>query len=432
MSDREEVLTKQRRIAENARKLPEVSFTALAHHIDRRWLRVAQELVRRDGATGVDGVTAREYEENLEDNLRELEDRMKSGRYKAPPVRRVYVPKSKTEKRPIGIPAYEDKIAQRAITMVLEPVYEQMFYDFSYGFRSGKSQHMALKRLWQEVMNMGGAYVIDLDISKYFDTIDRGLLREVVQKRVRDGVITRMIGKWLKAGVMEEGKLTRPHKGVPQGGVISPLLSNVFLHEVLDAWFEEEVKPRMAGRAAMVRFADDAVLIFESREDLERVMKVLPKRFGKYGLAMNEEKTHVCRFLPPGRRDGGKPDTLDFLGFTHYWGRSRKGNWVVKRKTQKARLARAVAAVGLWCKSHRHDPLSQQQRILNTKLRGHYLYYGITPNSRSLAVFWERVKRLWFKWLNRRSRTAHLTWRTFNLLLKRYPLERPKIYHSYL
>lgn len=432
MLEREEVLTKQRRIAENARKLPEVSFTALAHHIDREWLRAAQELVRRDGATGVDGVTAQEYEENLEANLRELEDRMKSGRYKAPPVRRGYVPKNKTEKRPIGIPAYEDKIAQRAITMVLEPVYEQMFYDFSYGFRPGKSQHKALDRLWQEIMKMRGAYVIDLDISKYFDTIDRRLLREVVQRRVRDGVITRMIGKWLNAGVMEQGKLSRPEKGVPQGGVISPLLSNVFLHEVLDSWFVEQVKPRMEGKAAMVRFADDAVLIFEHREDLERVMKVLAQRFAKYGLTMNEDKTHVRRFLPPGRRDGGMPDTLDFLGFTHYWGKSRKGNWVVKRKTQKDRLARAVAAVGLWCKCHRHDPLSEQQRILNSKLRGHYNYYGITPNSRSLAVFWERVKRLWFKWLNRRSRTAHLNWHTFNLLLKRYPLEWPKIYHSYL
>ena len=396
MSEREAVYTKQRRIAENARNLPEVSFTALAHHIDGAWLRVAQELVRRDGATGVDGVTAREYEKDLERNLQELENRMKSGAYKAPPVRRVYVPKNRTEKRPIGIPGYEDKIAQRAITMVLEPVYEQLFYDFSCGFRPGKSPHTALERLWQEIMNMRGAYVIDLDISKYFDTIDRRLLREVVQKRVRDGVITRMIGKWLHAGVMEEGRLSRPQRGVPQGGVVSPLLSNVFLHEVLDSWFVEQVKPRMKGKAAMVRFADDAVLIFERREDLERVMKVLPQRFGKYGLTMNEEKTHVCRFLPPGRRDGGKPETLDFLGFTHYWGKSRKGNWVVKRKTQKARLARAVAAVGQWCRGHRHDSLPEQQRMLNSKLRGHYHYYGMTSNARSLIVFWERVKRLWF------------------------------------
>ena len=432
MSEREEeVLTKQRRIAENARNMPDVSFTALAHHIDGKWLWTAQELVRRDGATGVDGVTAEEYEKDLGNNLRELESRMKSGRYKAPPVRRVYVPKNRNEKRPIGIPAYEDKVLQKAVQMVLEPVYEQQLYDFSYGFRPGKSQHMALERLWQEIMNMRGAYVIDLDISKYFDTIDHRKLREVVQKRIRDGVIIRMIGKWLNAGVMEHGNVSYPEAGTPQGGVISPLLSNVFLHEVLDTWFVEDVKPKMNGKAAMVRFADDAVLMFERRVDLERVLEVLPKRFAKYGLSMNEDKTKVRRFLPPGRRDGGSPDVFDFLGFTHYWGKSRKGNWVVKRKTQKARLNRAVKAVAAWCKRHRHDPLATQQRGLNRKLRGHYNYYGITPNSRSLRVFWERVKRLWFKWLNRRSRTRHMTWDTFNLLLKRYPLAPPKIYHSF-
>ena len=344
----------------------------------------------------------------------------------------MYVPKSKTEKRPIGIPTYEDKIAQKAVQMVLEPIYEQQFHDFSYGFRPGKSQHMALDRLWREVMNMRGAYVIDLDISKYFDTIDHRRLREVVQKRVRDGVIMRMIGKWLHAGVMERGTVTYPRAGSPQGGVISPLLSNIYLHEVLDEWFVKQVRPRMRGKAAMVRFADDAVLLFEQREDLARVMEVLPKRFAKYGLTMNEGKTNELRFLPPGRRDAGAPDTVNFLGFTHYWGKSRRGNWVVKRKTQKDRLARAIKTVAVWCKRHRHLPVCDQQQALNAKLRGHYAYYGITPNSRSLQAFWEQVKRVWFKWLNRRSRTRYMSWGTFNLLLKRYPLERPRIYHSYV
>jgi len=428
----DEVYTKQQRIAEIARNLPEASLTAVAHHIDVKWLWAAEKLVRKDGATGVDGVKSEEYREELGKNLRELESRMKSGRYYAPPVRRAYVPKSTTEKRPIGIPTYEDKIAQRAVQMVLEPIYEQQFHDFSYGFRPGKSPHMALDRLWQEVMNMRGAYVIDLDISKYFDTIDHRLLREVVQKRVRDGVIIRMIGKWLNAGVMEQGRLSYPEAGTPQGGVISPLLSNIYLHEVLDSWFVEQVKPRMKGKAAMVRFADDAVLLFERREDLEKVLKVLPKRFAKYGLTMNEQKTKAIRFLPPSRRDDGEPEPLNFLGFTHYWGKSRKGNWVVKRKTQKTRLARSMKVVSQWCKAHRHDPIGEQQQALNSKLRGHYSYYGITPNFRSLGAYWEQVKRLWFKWLNRRSRTPHLTWETFNRLLTRYPLERPRIYHSYL
>ena len=432
MSGKKDVLTKQERIAENARNLSEASFTALAHHIDGEWLWAAQERVRRDGALGVDGVTAEEYGKHIGENLRELENRIKSGRYKAPPVRRSYVPKNKQEKRPIGIPCYEDKIAQKAIQMVMEPVYEQDFYDFSYGFRPGKSQHMALDKLWQEIMNMRGAYVIDLDVSKCFDSIDHKLLREEVHKRIRDGVIVRMIGKWLNAGVMEHGKLSRPEAGSPQGGVISPLLSNVYLHGVLDSWFIEQVKPRMKGKAAMVRFADDAVLLFESREDLDRVMEVLPKRLAKYGLRMNEKKTRVWRFLPPDRQDGTALDTFNFLGFTHYWGRSRKGNWVVKRKTQKERLTRAEMAIGAWCKRHRHDPIGEQQRQLNNKLRGHYNYYGITPNSQSIRIFQERVKRQWFKWLNRRSRERHLDWDTFNRLLKRYPIERPRIYHSYI
>ena len=426
------VSTKQKRIAENARNMPQASFTALAHHIDQEWLRVAQQQVRRDGAVGIDGATAEAYEQKLEENLRNLEDRMKSGRYKAPPVKRAYVPKTHNEKRPIGIPTYEDKIAQKAIAMVMEAVYEQDFHDFSYGFRPGKSQHMALDRVWQEIMNMRGAYVIDLDISKYFDTIDHTMLRQEVQKRVRDGVIIRMIGKWLHAGVMENGKLSHPPAGSPQGGVISPLLSNIYLHGVLDSWFVEQVKPRLKGKAAMVRFADDALLMFELQQDMERVMEVLPKRLAKFGLRMNKQKTRVKRFIPPRAANGPKTDTLDFLGFAHYWGRSRKGYWVVKRKTQKERLTRALKKITQWCKTHRHDPLREQQRMLNSKLRGHYSYYGITPNSRSIALFWEEVKRIWLKWLNRRSRTPHLNWDTFNLLLKRYPLERPRIYHSFI
>ena len=308
-------------------------------------------------------MTAEEYERELGENLRKLENRMKSGGYKAPPVRRVYVAKNKTEKRPIGIPTYEDKIAQKAIQMVLEPLYEQEFYDFSYGFRPGKSQHMGLDRLWQEIMNMRGAYIVDLDISKYFDTIDHTLLREELQKRVRDGVIVRMIGKWLNAGVMENGKRLFPRAGSPQGGVISPILSNIYLHGVLDSWFAEEVKPRMKGKASMVRFADDAILLFERQEDLERVMRVLPRRLAKYGLRMNEKKTSTKCFVPPDRNGGQTPDTFNFLGFTHYWGKSRRGNWVVKRKTQTERLTRAVVQIAVWCKAHRHDPVVSQPSL---------------------------------------------------------------------
>jgi RNA-directed DNA polymerase len=240
-----------------------------------------------------------------------------------------------------------------------------------------------------------------------------------------------MIGKWLNAGVMEQGKLSRPGKGSPQGGVISPMLSNIYLHEVLDTWFVNVVRPRMAGKASMVRYADDALLMFEREDDLNRVMKVLPKRFAKYGLKMNESKTQVRKFTPP-ENGKGKPDTFQFLGFLHYWGKSRKRNWVVKRKTDKSRLSRMLKSVSEWCREHRHDPLAEQQHMLNLKLKGHYNYYGITPNSRSIGFYWENVKRIWMKWLNRRSRNPHLNWDKFNLLLQRYPLATPKIYHSFV
>jgi len=412
----EEVLTKQDRIATNAKRHPAVSFTALAYHIDRRWLYSAYKQVRKDGAVGVDGVTAEMYAENLRENMENLENGMKSGRYKAPPVRRTYIPKGEGEKRPIGITTFGDKVAQKAMVMVLEPLYEQDFYDFSYGFRPGKSQHMALNRIWKEIMKKRGAHIIDLDISKYFDTIDHRLLRETLQKRVKDGVIIRMIGKWLKAGVMEEGKKMFPKEGTPQGGVVSPILSNIYLHEVLDSWFVEEVKPRLKGEAAMVRFADDATLIFQNKQDVERVLEVLPKRLAKYGLTMNKKKTKAHNFFPP-RHGEKKPGTFNFLGFTHYWGKSRKGNWTVKRRTESKRLSQGLQKIYEWCKINRHLLVGEQQKAINRKLVGHFSYFGISHNSMSLKKFWEAVKRIWMKWLNRRSRTPHLNWAKFNKLL---------------
>jgi group II intron reverse transcriptase/maturase len=294
------VSTKQRKIAETARKYPEGSLVSIAHHIDVEWLYCAYELVRRDGARGIDGVGAEAYEKNLWENLTNLLDRFKSGTYRAPAVKRVYIPKAgSTEKRPIGIPTYEDKILRRAVQMVLEPIYEGEFYDFSYGFRPGKSAHQALERLWKESMNVRGGYIIDMDISKYFDTIPHEKLREILGLRVSDGVIQRTIGKWLNAGVMEQGNVEYQEKGTPQGGVISPILSNIYLHEVLDGWFVKTVRPRLKGKAFMVRYADDAVIGCEKAEDAERIMKVLALRFAKYGLTIHPEKTRLIDFTEP-------------------------------------------------------------------------------------------------------------------------------------
>ena len=433
------VSTKQQRIAELAKQSPQMGFTSLAYLMDVDWLREAFYRTRKNGAPGVDGQTWSEYAKNLEDNLQSLLDRAKSGTYRAPPVRRVHIPKggSTTETRPIGMPTLEDKVLQRAVVMLLEPICEQDFCDGSYGFRPGRSAHQALEALWKQTMDFRGGWILEVDIRKFFDTLDHAHLREFLQRRVRDGVLKRLIGKWLKAGVMEDGSVSYPDAGSPQGGVISPLLANVYLHYVLDTWFEQEVRPCLRGRAYIIRYADDFVIGFTREDDARRVMDVLPKRFGKYGLTIHPDKTRLIPFQrPPQQADGkghsgaGRPGTFDLLGFTHYWGRSRKGHWVVKRKTASARLSRAVRSIAQWCRHNRHRPVREQHHILSQKVRGHYAYYGITANGRSLSGFKDAVQRCWHKWLNRRNRERTLDWDKFNRLLERYPLPPVKIVHS--
>ena len=291
---REVISTRQRKIAELAQREPKLTLTTLAHHVDDVWMREAYRRIRKDAAAGVDGVTAAQYEADLEANLSGLLERFKSGRYRAPAVRRVHLEKPGTSKtRPIGIPTLEDKILQRAVLMVLEPVYEQDFLECSYGFRPGRGAHQALQSLWEGLMEFGGGWVIDLDIEDFFGSVEWGHLRSFLDQRVQDGVIRRAIGKWLNAGVMEAGELSYPQRGTPQGGVVSPTLSNVYLHEVLDQWFEHEVKPRLRGRAFEVRYADDAVLVFEHEDDARRVLGVLAKRLEKYGLRLHRDKTRM-------------------------------------------------------------------------------------------------------------------------------------------
>ena len=431
----EDISTQRRKLAELARIEPKLALKTIAHHIDLTWLRDAYRRTRKDGAAGVDGVTAAEYEADLDANLERLLEQFKSGRYRAPAVRRVHIPKpGKAGKtRPLGIPTLEDKVLQRAVLMVLEPIFEQDFLDCSYGFRPGRSAHQALETLWQGLMSLGGGWVIDLDIRSFFDEVDRGHMRDFLGRRVRDGTIRRAIGKWMRAGVMEDGAVRYPERGTPQGGVISPLLSNLYLHHVLDLWFEHDVKPRLRGRAIAVRFADDAALAFEREEDARRVLEVLPKRFAKYGLRLHPEKTRLVDFREPTRRaPGGTQRERSFvlLGFTHHWGRSKQGRWVVKRKTAKDRFLRAIRAFGDWCRSHRHLPVEEQCAALRRKLLGHYAYYGITGNYRALARLYWWVRATWYRWLSRRSR-ARLSWDRFlRLCHQRYPLPRPQVVHS--
>ena len=435
------VFTKQQRIAELAKRSPSMGFTSLAYLMDMDWLREAFHRTRKDGAPGVDGQTWTEYAKNLEANLQSLLDRAKSGSYRATPVRRVHIPKagSTTETRPIGIPTLEDKVLQRAVVMLLEPIYEQDFYASSYGFRPGRSAHQALEDLWQQTMAKGGGWILEVDIRKFFDTLGHSHLREFLQLRVRDGVLKRLIGKWLKAGVMEDGNVSYPESGSPQGGVISPMLANVYLHYVLDTWFAKEVLPRLQGSACLIRFADDIVILFSHESDARRVREVLPKRFGKYGLTLHPEKTRLVPFRRPSpKRDGLKedsnqrPGTFDLLGFTHYWGKTRRGGWAVQRKTMSKRLSRAVRSIAQWCRVHRHDPMKEQHAKLSRKVRGHYAYYGITGNVRALQWFLLAVHRAWRRWLNRRNSRQEMDWERFNRLLRRYSLPAPRIVHSYV
>jgi group II intron reverse transcriptase/maturase len=428
------ISTKLQRIATLASQMPGAALLTLAHHIDLDWLREAYRRTRKDGAVGVDGQTATAYAENLEDNLRDLLERAKSGTYRAPPVKRVHIPKGDRggQTRPIGIPTFEDKILQRAVAMVLEAIYEQDFMDCSYGFRPRRSAHQALQSFRNQTMAMGGGWVLEVDIRSYFDTIDHGHLREILQQRVRDGVLLRLIGKWLNAGVLEDGRYSRPEAGSPQGGVVSPILSNIYLHEVLDAWFERDVLPRLVGRAFLVRYADDAVLVFEFEADARRVLEVLPKRFGKYGLALHPEKTRLIDFHKPGpgKSAGWQPGSFDLLGFTHFWARSRKGNQVVKRKTAKSRFSRAVKAAGDWCRDHRHWSIAVQHQTLSLKLKGHYAYFGITGNADALARLRNEVGIRWRKWLGRRSQRAGKPWDWYSRVIARYPLPPAVCVHS--
>jgi len=437
-SSQEAVSTKLRRIAELARQSPKMVLTTLSHHIDMELLMEAWRLTRKDGAVGVDGVKAEEYEAELDKNLQTLLDRFKSGTYKAPPVRRVYIPKGDgSSTRPIGIPTLEDKILQRAVTMILEAVYEQDFLDCSYGFRPERSAHDALDALSSGTVAMRGGWVIDLDIQSFFDSLGHHHLRSFLDQRVRDGVIRRMIDKWLKAGVMDGGAVRYPNAGSPQGGVISPLLANVFLHHVLDTWFEEVVKTRLHGLAFLVRYADDVVIVCEKGGDASRLLTVLPKRFGRYGLKLHPDKTRQVAFKRPtfastGRGEffGMQPGTFDFLGFTHYWGRSRRRFWVVRKKTAKSRQRRTLKRISEWCRRNRHLSIPEQHRMLSQKLRGHYAYFGVTGNGRCLTSVHHKVARIWHYWLNRRAQRRDLSWPRFKRITVNFPLPRPVIVRS--
>lgn len=426
------VSTYLQQIAEQAKRYPAMTFTTLTHHLDIDMLNEAFQRINPYAAPGVDHVTAKQYAEHLDDNLRDLHERIRAGRYRATPVERVWLDKDDGSQRPIGKLIIEDKIVQRAVAMILEAIYEQDFYDFSFGYRPERNPHQALHLLREQCMNLNIGWIIDADIKGFFDSIDHNQLREVLRLRVNDGGIIRLLGKWLNAGVLEGDSLSYPEQGTPQGGVISPLLANIFLHHVLDEWFVQEVQPRMKGRCFLIRFADDFVIGCELETDASRVMKVLSRRFQRFDLTIHSTKTQlVCFGKPPAdSHTGDSNGTFDFLGFTHYWARSRRGYWVIKRQTAKKRLKRTLKALWEWCRDNRHQPIVEQYKMLCAKLRGYFQYYAIRGNYRKVEVVKEYVEWVWRYWLTRRSRTKRIAAEVTNKLREVYQLPAPKILHA--
>jgi group II intron reverse transcriptase/maturase len=412
-----------------------MAFTTLAHHMDVWFLERAYDRLNPNSAAGIDRVTWKAYGEKLTLNLEDLHARLVSREYEPQPVVRQWIPKSNGKLRPLGLPALEDKIVQRAVADLLESIYEEDFHEFSYGFRPGRSAHQALRDLRQGLQTRIH-HVIDCDISAFFDHLQHDELLTILRKRVKDGRVLELIESWLKAGIMDGQELIFPEKGSPQGSVISPLLANVYLHEVLDTWFAEVVTAHCRGKVVLYRYADDFVIGCELESDAERIMRALPQRFAKYGLEINEEKTRKISFRRPPRNysrktHGPKPGTFNFLGFTHYWGKTRKGGYTIKWKTDRRRLNRSVKTFWQWCRRHRHFSVKTQWQTLCAKLRGYYQYYGIVFNTEALELLYFKVTRAWRYWLNRRGGRKKLNWATYKRLVTQFELPRPKIVHGW-
>lgn len=418
------------KVAERARREPHAQFHSLAHLMDVDALRRAYARQRPSAAAGTDGVTKEQYGQDLEANLQDLHQRLRTLRWRHQPLRRVHIPKEGQpgKTRPIGISCFEDKIVQGALSEVLSAGYEQDFRDCSYGCRPGRSAHDALRALDQAGMTGGANWVLEADIESFFDRVSWTRVREVLQQRIPDGSITRLVGKCMHAGVLDGDELLSPECGTPQGSALSPLIGNLFLHHVLDQWFEGDIKPRLRGTAVLIRFVDDFVLVFTRRDDAEYVQAALAQRMGAYGLRLQPDKTRLIPFARPTRAQtsGKGPGSFDLLGFTCYWRRARTGRWVLAYKTKRARRRRAIQAVYAWCRHHRHLSIPEQHRALSKRLQGHYNYFGVSGNVDSLVRLAHHAKRAWYKWLNRRSQKSRLNWKRFEDLYRDFPLPTPR------
>jgi group II intron reverse transcriptase/maturase len=425
------------RVNAAARSAVQTRFTALLHHIDVEALERAFRRQKRQASAGVDGITVADYEQSLADNLRDLCARVHSGRYRPQPVRRVHIPKADGGRRPLGVPTLEDKIVQGAVAETLSAIYEVDFLGFSYGFRPGRSPHQALSSLHTAIMSQRVDWVLDADIRSFFDSVDHDWLMRMLAQRIADPRILRLVRMWLEAGILESGERYETDKGTPQGAGISPLLANIFLHYVLDLWVRQWRHRKAWGRVTIVRYADDFVMGFEKEVDARRMMADLKDRLAKFGLALHEDKTRLIEFgrfatLTREKRGERRPETFNFLGFTHYCGTTRDGRFIVKHKTQSNRLTRKLTALRQEARRLMHRPLAEQHRWYVSVLRGHYGYFGMPHNWRALNGFLREVRRIWFNCLRRRSqKTRRAGWAWFEELTSCLPLPPPRITHPW-
>ena len=426
--------TKLSSLSVRAREDTRMRFTSLAHYLTVDFLRECFRELKRNKATGVDGVTVEEYGKRLEENLKELVQRLKAKRYRPKPVRRVYIPKPKGGKRALGVPTVEDKIVQMGLKKILEAIFEVDFLDVSYGFRPNRNCHQALDVLDKAVMTKPVNYIVDMDIEKFFDTVDHKRLMELLRVRIADPSILRLIGRFLKAGVMEEGKYYQIDRGTPQGGILSPILSNIYLHYCLDLWFEKVVKKQMRGFCQLIRYADDFVVSFQKVQEARAFERSLRERLKKFGLKVSEEKSQIISFgrypYLSAQKGGKKLATFDFLGFTHYCTKTRRGYFKLGRKTAKVKFRQGIKELNQWLKSVRNiAKLQEWWEVLKMKLLGHYHYYGISGNMAEIKAYYNQAVRLAYKWVNRRSQKRSYNWAQFHRVLKYNPLPTPKIYH---
>jgi len=422
-------------ITKHARRDKDFQFTSLAHLLDVEYLRDCYQSLNRNKAVGIDEVSWEEYGRDLERNLERLVDRLKRKKYKPLPARRVYIPKNEKEKRPLGIPALENKIVERGIKLILESIYEEDFLECSYGFRRKRNCHQALKKINDLITFKPVSYLVEADIKGFFDNVPHGKLMDFIRIRVKDRTLLGLIEKFLKAGYIDEGLLVKTDEGTPQGGILSPLLANIFLHYVLDTWMETTVKSHVRGYCEIVRYADDFVCVAQYKCDAKRIERALHNRFNKYGLELHPKKSQRISF---GRFEKGnaakenrKANTFEFLGFTHYCDTTRKGRFKIGRKTSRKKFNAKCKAMNQWLKQVRNQTKTKVWwKTLEAKLRGHYQYYGISENFQSIVAFYVNAVRLVHKWLNRRSQKGRMNWDRFNEYLEHYPLPKPKIVHS--